>query len=68
MTDEVGVITGELTLRTEVDAGGAVVVRVQYKEADEWYVVTGGRAQVRDPADAAAIHAVVAGILNRPEG
>src|SRR5882757_277322 len=41
MTDEVGVITGELTLVTEVDDSGAVVQRVQYKDADEWYVVTG---------------------------
>ena len=32
MTDEVGVVTGELTLRTEVDDQGAVQ-RVQYKDA-----------------------------------
>jgi hypothetical protein len=67
MTDEVGVITGDLTLRTEF-ADGKVVVRVQYKDAEEWYVVTGGKTEVKDPADVAAVHAVVAGILNRPEG
>lgn len=68
MTDEVGVITGELTLRTEVDAAGTVVVKVQYKDADEWYHVTGAKATLRDPADALAVHTIVAGILNRPEG
>jgi hypothetical protein len=67
MTDEVGVITGDLTLRTEF-ADGQVVVRVQYKDAEEWYVVTGGKAGLKDPADVAAVHAVVVGILNRPEG
>jgi hypothetical protein len=67
MTDEVGVITGELTLRTEF-ADGKIVVRVQYKDAEEWYVVTGGKAELKDPADVAAVHTVVAGILNRPEG
>jgi hypothetical protein len=67
MTDEVGVVTGDLTLRTEV-TGYDVVVRVQYKDADEWYTVTGAKAPLRDPEDADAIHAVAVGILNRPEG
>ena len=42
MTDEVGAVTGELTLRTEVN-DGTVVHHVQYKDADEWYVVTDSR-------------------------
>lgn len=67
MTDEVGVITGDLTLRTET-SGGDVTVRVQYQEADEWYTVTGGKAKLTDPADAAAVHQIAVGILNRPEG
>jgi hypothetical protein len=67
MTDEVGVVTGELTLRTEY-ADGQVTVHVQYKDADEWYVVTGGRARLKDPSDADAVHQIVLGILNRPEG
>jgi hypothetical protein len=66
MTDEVGVVTGDLTLRTEF-ADGAVTVHVQYKDADEWYVVTGGKAKLTDEADLAAVHDIVAGILNRPE-
>jgi hypothetical protein len=67
MTDEVGVVTGDLTLRTET-SGSDVVVRVQYKEADEWYTVTGGKAKLKDPADAAAVHQIAVGILNRPQG
>ena len=67
MTDEVGVITGDLTLRTEY-ADGTVTVRVQYKEADEWYTVTGAKTRLKDEADADAVHTIVVGILNRPEG
>ena len=67
MTDEVGVVTGDLTLHTEV-AEDAATIRVQYKEADEWYTVTGGKATLKDPADAAAVHQIAVGILNRPEG
>ncbi|BFU41866.1 hypothetical protein [Krasilnikovia sp. MM14-A1004] len=67
MTDEVGVVTGDLTLRTEL-SGGEVTLHVQYKDADEWYVVTGGRTRLSDPADLDAVHAIALGLLNRPEG
>ncbi|MEV1012930.1 hypothetical protein AB0I89_28060 [Micromonospora sp. NPDC049801] len=67
MTDEVGVVTGELTLRTEY-ADGKVTLRVQYKDADEWYVVTGGLVALPDPAGLDAVHAVAVALLNRPEG
>ncbi len=68
MTDEVGVVTGELTLRTEVDDGGEAVVKVQYKDAAEWYTVTGAKAHLADPKDIDAVHAIAVGLLNRPEG
>jgi len=67
MTDEVGVVTGDLTLRSEL-SGNDVTLRVQYKDADEWYTVTGGRATLKDPADLAAVHSIAAALLNRPEG
>ncbi|PZM95957.1 MAG: hypothetical protein DIU79_06210 [Actinobacteria bacterium] len=67
MTDEVGVVTGELTLRSEL-VDGQVTLRVQYKDADEWYVVTGGRASLVDPADLDAIHTIAVGLLHRPDG
>ncbi|HLV57640.1 MAG TPA: hypothetical protein VKY81_02005 [Natronosporangium sp.] len=68
MTDEVGVVTGELTLRTERFPDGEVVVRVQYRDAAEWYTVTGGRTRLVDPADLDAVHAVAVGLLDRPHG
>lgn len=67
MTDEVGVITGDLTLRTEL-AAGQVTLRVQYKDAEEWYVVTGGRAPLPDPVALDAVHTIAVGLLHRPEG
>ena len=67
MTDEEGVVTGDLTLRTEL-AAGSVTVRVQYKDAEEWYAVTGATTTLKDPADLDAVHAIAVGILNRPEG
>ncbi len=66
MTDEAGVITGELTLRTEL-AGDQVTLHVQYKDADEWYAVTGGTATLKDPADLDAVHELYAALLHRPE-
>ncbi len=68
MTVEVGVITGELTLRTELSGGGDVTVRAQYKDADEWYGVQGATAHLADPADLDAVHAVAVALLNRPLG
>nr|WP_308194621.1 hypothetical protein [Micromonospora cabrerizensis] len=67
MTDEVGVVTGDLTLRTEY-ADGKVTLRVQYKDADEWYAVTGASVALADPAGLDAVHDVAVGLLNRPEG
>ncbi|GIJ78098.1 hypothetical protein SAMN05443287_11388 [Micromonospora phaseoli] len=67
MTDEVGVVTGELTLRTDF-ADGQVTLHVQYKDADEWYVVTGGKASLGDAAGLDAVHSIAVGLLNRPEG
>jgi hypothetical protein len=67
MTDEAGVITGDLTLRSEL-AGEKLTVRVQYKEADEWYKLTGGKGILKDPADLATVHKILVKVLNRPEG
>ncbi|MGW0506078.1 hypothetical protein [Micromonospora sp. NPDC003241] len=67
MTDEVGVVTGELTLRTDL-ADGRVTLHVQYKDADEWYAVTGGSAALADAAGLDAVHSIAVGLLNRPEG
>ena len=58
MTDEVGVITGELTLRTEVDDQGTVVQQVQYKDADEWYHVNDAPAAMSEGQDLDGLHAL----------
>lgn len=68
MTNDVGVITGRLTIRTDVDDAGEVTLHVQYKDADEWYTVRNARAHVRDKDDADAVHAMVVGLLDRPDG
>ena len=68
MTDEVGVVTGDLTLRTDIDDKGDVTVLVQYKDAAEWYTVTGAKAHLSDPSDAEAVQKIVVGLLNRPDG
>ena len=66
MTDEVGVVTGDLTLRSEV-ADGTYVLKVQYKDAEEWYTVTGATTRARRDA-LNALHSLAVGLLNRPEG
>jgi len=67
MTDEVGVITGDLTLCTEL-ADGLVRLWVRYREADEWYRVSGVEAPLADPAGVDAVHAVALALLHRPDG
>ncbi|MER5564440.1 hypothetical protein ACFXPM_36445 [Streptomyces sp. NPDC059095] len=48
MTDEVGVITGDLTIRTTRRADHHVAVTIQYTGADEWYTLTGSPVAVPD--------------------
>ncbi len=67
-TEEVGVVTGALTLRTELADNLTLTLRVQYQQADEWYVVKGGRTALHDAADLDPVHALVLGILDRPNG
>ena len=65
MTAEVGVVTGELTLRTEVSDAGGVTLRVQYKGADEWYTVAGGEGALPGAEAAEAVHNLVLSVLSR---
>lgn len=67
MTDEVGVVTGDLELRTSL-VDGELRATVRYEGAEEWYAITGASCHLVDPADHDAVHAVLLGILNRPEG
>jgi hypothetical protein len=67
MTDEVGVVTGDLTLKTVLD-GVTARTLVQYRGAAEWYAVTGAAVTLVDPADVKAVHQLAIGLLHRPEG
>jgi hypothetical protein len=64
MTDEVGAVTGDLTLRTELADDGTVRQRVQYVGADEWYEVTGSRTTL-DGRSLDDIHAEAVKQLSR---
>ena len=68
MTDEVGVVTGDLELRTELSDDGKLRAQVRYEGADEWYAVTGGSCVLADPRDHEPVHSLLLGLLNRPEG
>ncbi|WP_312866491.1 hypothetical protein, partial [Streptomyces boluensis] len=59
MTDEVGVVTGELTVAADLLPDGGVAVTVQYAGAEEWYTVTGSPVPARAVAGLAAVHGEV---------
>ncbi|RKT51623.1 hypothetical protein [Saccharothrix australiensis] len=67
MTDEVGVVTGDLELRTTL-VDGVLRAQVRYEGADEWYAVTGAECRIADPRDHDAVHRVLVGVLHRPQG
>ncbi|KOU36481.1 hypothetical protein ADK54_33265 [Streptomyces sp. WM6378] len=48
MTDQVGVITGDLTIHTTRRADHLVAIAIQYTGADEWYALTGSPVAVPD--------------------
>jgi hypothetical protein len=66
MTDEVGVITGDLELRATVDDDGTLRLAVRYEGAAEWYTLTGSGARLHDPRDAEAVHTTLTRQLARP--
>ncbi|MFE0178890.1 hypothetical protein ACFWZ2_41955 [Streptomyces sp. NPDC059002] len=55
MTDEVGVITGELTVATTLRPDGRAAIAIQYTGADEWYTLTGSPVLL-SPAGLNALH------------
>ena len=71
MTDEVGVVSGELTVETALADDGpdgadrTVRLRVQYRDADEWYTVTGGCFELDQPSRADELHRAAVGLLTK---
>ncbi|MFF4507581.1 hypothetical protein [Streptomyces sp. NPDC001401] len=58
MTDEVGIITGDLTIVTTALPQGRATVAIQYLDAEEWYTLTGSPTSLPD-GGLEALHAVV---------
>ncbi|MCX4775427.1 hypothetical protein OG435_01085 [Streptomyces sp. NBC_01264] len=55
MTDEVGVVTGDVTLTTEAGPDGTAQAQIQYTGAEEWYTLTGSPAPL-PPGGLAVFH------------
>ncbi|MBO8195030.1 hypothetical protein ITI46_25745 [Streptomyces oryzae] len=64
MTDEVGVITGDVTVVTRSAPDGRAAIDVQYTGAEEWYTLTGSPAPI-PPGGLAVLHARVLDLLRR---
>ncbi|WUE50672.1 hypothetical protein OG545_47650 (plasmid) [Streptomyces europaeiscabiei] len=59
MTDDVGIVTGDLTVATTLQPHGRAVITVQYTGADEWYHLTGSPAPLPPPGLTALHHEVL---------
>lgn len=66
MTNEVGVISGDLELRTGCDDDGVLRLGVRYVGAAEWYTLKGAGYRLHDPRDHAVVHDVLRNVLSRP--
>ncbi|WP_426900577.1 hypothetical protein [Rossellomorea vietnamensis] len=66
MTSEVGVISGELELRTTCDDNGKLKLAITYVDADEWYTLPGEDYKLHDPRDHEVVHRMLAKVLERP--
>jgi hypothetical protein len=65
MTDEVGTVTGDLTLRTELCDDGTLQVLVQYTGAEEWYRVTASPTSLPEGTTLDALHGRTLAELSR---
>ncbi|MFD4976381.1 hypothetical protein [Streptomyces sp. NPDC058424] len=67
MTDEVGVITGDLTIATSLLPDGHAAITIQYTGADEWYTLMGSPVLL-PPAGLAVLHEQVLERVRRGGG
>ena len=67
MTDEVGVVTGDLTVRTEAGEDGSVRSMVAYQGALDWYTITDGPTSL-GPDDLDTVHTRVVERVTRGDG
>ncbi|HEV7825600.1 MAG TPA: hypothetical protein VGP02_11890 [Mycobacteriales bacterium] len=64
LTDEGGVLIGELTLHTEVAPDGRAVLCVADSGGEDWYTVTGGYYQLDDVRRAEDLHIAAVALLS----
>ncbi len=65
MTTEVGVISGELELKTSCNEQGILNLAITYVGAAEWYTLPGEEYQLHDPRDHEVIHRMLTKVLER---
>lgn len=68
MTNEVGVITGDLELHTTCLDDGALTLAIRYVGADEWYTVRGQAYRLHDSRDHPVVHQLLVNVLERTPG
>ncbi|KDN58703.1 hypothetical protein [Exiguobacterium sp. AB2] len=65
MTEEVGVISGELELKTSCHKDGTLELAVTYVGAAEWYTLPGKDYKLHDVRDHAVVHQLLVNVLER---
>lgn len=68
MTNEVGVISGELELRSTCAEDGTLELAIRYVGAEESYTVIGQDYRLHDVRDHAVVHRLLTTVLARPAG
>jgi hypothetical protein len=66
ITDEAGVVTGDLEISTRLLDAGLLEVHVRYAGAEEWYTVTGSPVPLDDRSFSADLHERVVEHLTTP--
>lgn len=66
LTADVGVITGEVELRSRRAGDGLVDLEIRYADADEWYRLPGGEYRLHDARDLETLHRALVAVLTRP--
>jgi hypothetical protein len=64
LTDEAGVVTGDLILHTDVATDGRALLSIREAAADDWYTVTGGYYQLDDLSRAEDLHTAAVALLS----
>ncbi|MCM2588105.1 hypothetical protein NDQ53_02165 [Rossellomorea marisflavi] len=65
MTEEVGVISGELELVTTCDEEGILSLKITYVGAEEWYTLPGEKYRLFDARDHEVVHGLLVKVLER---